>query len=72
MPEYILAGRDYADAIGAFVSANEKFQKRQIYSPGFALRFPRFIRLRPDKSADEADTIERVKLLYLQQKGKVK
>ncbi|MBI4095504.1 MAG: ATP-dependent DNA ligase [DPANN group archaeon] len=50
--------------------AYEEIQKSPTYISGFALRFPRFIRLRPDKSADEADTIERVKTLYGQQKGK--
>ena len=30
------------------------------HDSGYALRFPRIVRLRPDKSADEADTIERV------------
>ncbi len=50
--------------------AYEEIQKSPTYVSGFALRFPRFIRLRPDKGADEADTIERVKILYSQQKGK--
>ncbi len=50
--------------------AYEEIQKSPTYVSGFALRFPRFIRLRPDKSAGEADTIERVKTLYSQQKGK--
>jgi DNA ligase 1 len=50
--------------------AYEEIQKSPTYVSGFALRFPRFIRLRPDKSADEADTIERVKNLYGQQKGR--
>jgi DNA ligase-1 len=31
---------------------------------GFALRFPRIARLRPDKSADEIDTLETVRQLY--------
>jgi DNA ligase-1 len=31
---------------------------------GFALRFPRIARLRPDKSADEIDTLETVRELY--------
>ncbi len=52
--------------------AYEEIQKSPTYDSGFALRFPRFIRLRPDKSADEADTIERVKTLYGQQKGRGK
>ncbi len=37
------------------------------HDSGYALRFPRIVRLRPDKSADEADTIERVKEIYEKQ-----
>ena len=38
------------------------------HESGYALRFPRIVRLRPDKSAEEADTIERAKEIYEQQK----
>ena len=34
------------------------------HESGYALRFPRIVRLRPDKSAEEADTLERVKEIY--------
>ncbi|HEY4634343.1 MAG TPA: hypothetical protein VIH00_10530, partial [Candidatus Limnocylindrales bacterium] len=34
------------------------------HQSGFSLRFPRIARLRPDKSADEIDTIETVTALY--------
>jgi len=34
------------------------------HESGYALRFPRIVRLRSDKSAEEADTIERVKQIY--------
>ncbi len=37
------------------------------HESGYALRFPRIVRLRPDKSADEADTMERVREIYKQQ-----
>jgi DNA ligase-1 len=37
------------------------------HSSGYALRFPRIVRLRPDKSAEEADTIERVKEIWASQ-----
>jgi DNA ligase 1 len=37
------------------------------HESGYALRFPRIVRLRPDKSAEEADTIERAKEIYEQQ-----
>ena len=37
------------------------------HDSGFALRFPRIVRLRPDKSAYEADTIERVQEIFAKQ-----
>jgi ATP-dependent DNA ligase len=39
------------------------------HDSGYALRFPRIVRLRPDKSAEEADTIETAKTIYERQKG---
>jgi DNA ligase 1 len=37
------------------------------HESGYALRFPRIVRLRPDKSAQDADTLERVKEIYEKQ-----
>jgi DNA ligase-1 len=37
------------------------------HDSGYALRFPRIVRLRPDKAAEEADTIERAREIYAQQ-----
>src|SRR5581483_4494091 len=37
------------------------------HNSGFALRFPRIVRLRPDKSPQEADTLDRVKEIYAKQ-----
>jgi DNA ligase 1 len=37
------------------------------HNSGFALRFPRIVRLRPDKLPEEADTIERVREIYERQ-----
>jgi DNA ligase 1 len=37
------------------------------HESGYALRFPRIVRLRPDKSAEEADTIEQVREIYEKQ-----
>jgi DNA ligase-1 len=34
------------------------------HESGYALRFPRIVRLRPDKSAEDADTIERVREIF--------
>jgi DNA ligase 1 len=43
--------------------------KSDRHESGYALRFPRIIRLRPDKSPEEADTIERVEEIFQQQDG---
>jgi DNA ligase-1 len=37
------------------------------HESGFALRFPRIVRLRPDKPPGEADTVKRVEEIYLSQ-----
>ena len=34
------------------------------HESGYALRFPRIVRLRPDKSPEEADTIERAREIF--------
>ncbi len=39
-------------------------QRSQLHQSGFALRFPRIVRLRPDKPVSEIDTIERVEQIY--------
>jgi DNA ligase-1 len=39
------------------------------HNSGFALRFPRILRLRPDKAADEIDTLQAVKEIYDRQKS---
>ncbi|WP_297556440.1 ATP-dependent DNA ligase [Thermococcus sp.] len=51
----------------------QEIQKSPKYKSGFALRFPRFVALREDKSPEEADTIDRIAQLYeLQEKFKAK
>ena len=37
------------------------------HDSGYALRFPRIVRLRPDKTAEEADTVERVREIFERQ-----
>ena len=45
----------------------QEIQKSPNYESGMALRFPRLIRVRDDKSPEEADTIDRVEELYKSQ-----
>jgi DNA ligase 1 len=40
------------------------------HESGYALRFPRIVRLRPDKLPEDADTIERAKEIYEKQERK--
>ncbi len=47
-----------------FEVAYQEIQRSPKYESGFALRFPRFVRLRDDKSVEEADNIERVHRLF--------
>jgi len=53
-----------------FEVAYEEIQKSQSYSSGYALRFPRLVAVRDDKSLEEADTLERVVSLYRLQRGR--
>jgi DNA ligase-1 len=46
----------------------EEIQKSPTYSSGFALRFPRFVRLREDRGISDCSTLEFVKDLYYEQK----
>ena len=48
--------------------AFNNMMKSDRHDSGYALRFPRIVRLRPDKSPEDADTIERAKEIYEQQK----
>ena len=49
--------------------AFNNIMKSDRHESGYALRFPRIVRLRPDKLPEEADTLERVAEIYAQQKG---
>jgi DNA ligase-1 len=49
--------------------AFQEIQASPQYNSGFALRFPRVIKVREDKSPDEADGLERIKGLYEAQRG---
>jgi DNA ligase-1 len=50
------------------VAFNNMMQSER-HESGYALRFPRIVRLRPDKSPEEADTIERAREIYEKQAG---
>ncbi len=52
------------------VAFNE-IQRSPKYRSGFALRFARIVRIRDDKTPDEADTIDRVRELYEKQARKI-
>lgn len=47
--------------------AYQEIQKSPNYNSGYALRFPRLVRVRTDKSPEECDTKERVEKLYEKQ-----
>jgi len=53
-----------------FEVAYEEIQKSPNYSSGYALRFPRLVNVRDDKSLEEADTLEKVISLYRVQRGR--
>jgi DNA ligase-1 len=47
--------------------AFNNIQRSRRHESGFALRFPRILRLRPDKTPEQIDTLERVRELYAKQ-----
>ena len=47
--------------------AFNNMMRSERHESGYALRFPRIVRLRPDKPAEEADTLEIVKEIYERQ-----
>ncbi|MGV8174593.1 MAG: ATP-dependent DNA ligase [Methanothrix sp.] len=53
-----------------FEVAYEEIQRSPNYSSGYALRFPRMVAVRDDKSLEEADTLERILFLYRGQRGR--
>ncbi|NOZ76786.1 MAG: ATP-dependent DNA ligase [Euryarchaeota archaeon] len=49
--------------------AYQEIQSSPNYESGFALRFPRIVRLREDKSPREADDLDRIRALYDSQRS---
>jgi len=60
--------RDVEPKIVLEVAFNN-IMRSERHESGYALRFPRIVRLRPDKSTAQADTIERVEEIYRRQGG---
>jgi len=50
--------------------AFNNMMKSDRHESGYALRFPRIVRLRPDKLPEDADTLERAKEVYEKEHGK--
>ena len=50
--------------------AFEEIQKSSKYSSGFALRFPRLVRLREDRMAEDASTVDEISMVYGGQRGR--
>lgn len=50
----------------------EEIQKSTTYNSGYALRFPRLIRLRDDKGVEDASTLAMVQLFFDDQRGRGK
>ena len=48
----------------------EEIQKSPTYSSGYALRFPRVVKLRPDKGVKDASEIDFIEQLYFSQRGR--
>lgn len=48
----------------------EEIQKSPTYSSGYALRFPRFVRLREDRNVNDISTLKQVEELYKGQRGR--
>jgi DNA ligase 1 len=44
--------------------AFDRIQESKRHNPGYALRFPRIVRIRDDKSVDEISTIDEVRRIY--------
>ncbi|NOQ56340.1 MAG: ATP-dependent DNA ligase [Nanohaloarchaea archaeon] len=48
----------------------EEIQKSLTYSSGFALRFPRLVRLRDDRMPSDASTLDEISMVYGGQRGR--
>ncbi len=53
-----------------FEVAFEEIQKSPNYDSGYALRFPRLVNVRSDKSVNDADSIEKIEQIFIKQRMK--
>jgi DNA ligase-1 len=58
------AGKLYVHPLIVLEVAFNNMQRSKRYASGYALRFPRIVRLRPDKTPAEIDTLETVKKIF--------
>lgn len=64
-------GRDVIVKAQIIIEVNfEEIQKSPTYSSGYALRFPRVIRMRDDRRPDECSDLELIEELYHMQRGR--
>ena len=61
-----VAGRVVEPTIVLEVAFNNMMRSER-HDSGFALRFPRIVRIRHDKSPEDADTVERAREIYERQ-----
>lgn len=50
--------------------ASEEVQKSDAYSSGYALRFPRIVRVREDRGVDDATSLSEIEEMYRVQRGR--
>lgn len=65
------SGRDIKIKPGVIIEVKyEEIQKSPTYGSGYALRFPRFVRLREDKNLKDVDNLKRILKLSSAQRGR--
>jgi DNA ligase-1 len=65
------SGRDVeVQPVIVFELAFEEIQKSPSYESGYALRFPRVIRVRDDRGPDDITELEEVRVAFEHQRGR--
>jgi len=66
-----IAGRDVVLKPDIIVEVKfEEIQKSPSYTSGYALRFPRFVKLRPDRGLEDMTTLSMVETSFERQRGR--